>query len=121
MTEILVDADHAVMDRRTLLELREYNQSLPTGTTIGKRWRRWNYRPGAELGWWLGEYVPSDAPGCVDIEWRQVLLIDPCEGVTARWCPNHGDCACDYIDDLDSDACRLHGRGSDHAREWQPQ
>lgn len=45
-----------------------------------------------------------------------------CTGVTARWCPIHGDCTCPEIgspDDPgdrshDSDGCPLHDMGSPH-------
>lgn len=36
---ILVDDKHALMDERELRDLPEYSTTLPTGTTIGKRWK----------------------------------------------------------------------------------
>jgi hypothetical protein len=47
---------------------------------------------------------------------------DSCTGVTARWCPAHGDCTCsdDSIPErhvtatLDDPQCPLHKPGSDH-------
>lgn len=44
--------------------LSEYSTSLPTGTTIGKRWKQ--RRPD---GWLIGEYVPHQDPGTVGIKW----------------------------------------------------
>ncbi len=45
-----------------------------------------------------------------------------CTGLTARWCPIHGDCTCpnpaDRDDfgpsDMDDMHCPLHGEASDH-------
>lgn len=39
---------------------------------------------------------------------------ESCTGLTARWCPIHGDCVCDDMDDL---ACPLHRTDSDHAED----
>jgi len=40
-----------------------------------------------------------------------------CTGVSARWCPVHGDCTCEPGGDADLDEpdCPLHGTASDHA------
>lgn len=42
-----------------------------------------------------------------------------CTGLTARWCPLHGSCACAYggENDLDDPDCPLHGTESEHAIE----
>lgn len=48
--------------------------------------------------------------------------VSPCTGLTARWCPVHGDCACpdDSIPELhvtatlDDPQCPLHKPGSGH-------
>ena len=54
-------------------------------------------------------------------------LIDPaapaaarCTGLTARWCPVHGDCTCPQDSDLDSPDCPLHAPLSSHAEpgDW---
>jgi hypothetical protein len=37
-----------------------------------------------------------------------------CTGLTARWCPIHGDCSCDEVEGLDGSACPLHAFGSNH-------
>lgn len=44
-----------------------------------------------------------------------------CTGVSAKWCPVHGDCTCpnnngDY-DSLNDDDCPLHSASSQHAEE----
>jgi hypothetical protein len=63
--------------------LPEYSGTLPTGTTIGKRWRRRvpfsraspSYVPAR---WFMGEYVHDrDAPaGSVAIVWREIEIVD---------------------------------------------
>ena len=80
------------LTRREFGELGEYSCSLPTGTTIGKRWRRnvnayrvgpvvhldfWNGTPVREElpdEWWMGEYVESKEPGMVGINWYRIVL-----------------------------------------------
>lgn len=49
--------------------LLEYSKSMPTGTTIGKRWKR------KDSGvWWLGEYTESPYPNRVGVIWREILI-----------------------------------------------
>jgi hypothetical protein len=60
-------------------ELPDYSCSLPTGTRIGKRWRRrepYIIQSGTMFTYWLGEYVHSSDPETVGIEWRQIVLPD---------------------------------------------
>ena len=41
----------------------------------------------------------------------------PCTGITAIWCPTHGDCKCPEAtrhERMDDPACPLHRPGSDH-------
>lgn len=59
---------------RELAQLPEYSCSVPTGTTIGKRWRRdvnayRQDRRGAPPEWVLGRYVDIGDPENVGIEW----------------------------------------------------
>jgi hypothetical protein len=40
----------------------------------------------------------------------------PCTGVTADWCPNHGQCECaDREVAMDDGGCPLHNSNSPHA------
>lgn len=60
-----------VISKDALRALPEYSCSLPTGTTIGKRWRR-NTGFGRQRGignWVIGEYVPCSIPGQTGIDW----------------------------------------------------
>lgn len=50
----------------------EYSMSLPTGTTIGKVWRRRQH--GAPSEWIVGMYVPHRNPKTVGIIWFDVEL-----------------------------------------------
>jgi hypothetical protein len=38
-----------------------------------------------------------------------------CTGLTAAWCPIHGDCVCDRENSMDADDCPLHNDLSHHA------
>ena len=81
---ILIDKNIAVMDQDTLNNLLEYSCTVPTGTTIGKRWKRGQclcvgvtLRHGTckkHNTWMMGEYVHSLRPGHVDIYWRKILI-----------------------------------------------
>ena len=59
-----------------LKALPEYSMSLPTGTTIG---RRWKHRPrGVGDDWTIGEYVPDDDPTQIGIKWmKPEITSDP--------------------------------------------
>jgi hypothetical protein len=37
-----------------------------------------------------------------------------CTGLTARWCPVHGDCACPAGGSMDGTSCPLHAPTSAH-------
>ncbi len=52
-----------------LAALPEYSCSLPTGTTIGVRWRAATRYMGERTEWRIGTYVSDPSPGMVGIEW----------------------------------------------------
>lgn len=61
----------------SLKALPEYSLSDPTGTTIGKVWKRniaWSEGPGHEQ-WVICEYVKHPDPKLVKIEERRPVLI----------------------------------------------
>lgn len=79
-----------MISRSELAQLPEYSCSVPTGTTLGKRWRR-NlnaYRPdrvGVPAEWVIGEYVAHPDPTLVGIRWTWAVAElgaphrgDPC-------------------------------------------
>ena len=62
------------LTRREFDELPEYSASVPTGTTIGKRWKR---RVGPHEGpptWQMGEYQEDSDPDKVRIAWSTIVL-----------------------------------------------
>lgn len=86
---ILTDDRTAVMEPRDFSELPEYSCSIPTGTTIGKRWKRDAHAYTHMLRsqeeqrlalsgpqWWMAEYTPHEDPTLVGIFWRQILIVE---------------------------------------------
>jgi len=65
--------------------LPEYSTTVPTGTTIGKRWKRnLNWRSDLPPRWVVGEYVADPEPGYVQIHWKHVGR-DPNEATFAEF------------------------------------
>lgn len=77
------------LTRQEFQDLPEYSCSLPTGTTIGKRWKKNQdaYRgehsvisaaeekiTGIPVNWWMGEYIEDPDPKLVGIKWRKIAL-----------------------------------------------
>lgn len=63
-----------VITRQELAALGEYSCSIPTGVTIGKRWRRdmnayREDRRGAQSEWVIGEFVDIGSKEEVGIKW----------------------------------------------------
>lgn len=57
--------------------LLDYSCSLPTGTTIGKRWKRGEpYYGTGPKEWFQGEYVACDKPDHVGIKWSKIEIVD---------------------------------------------
>lgn len=64
---------------RDFFKMLEYSTSLPTGTTMGKRWRRAVGRRACPSGWLTGEYgdvVPESGGTLTTILWRRVVFSD---------------------------------------------
>ncbi len=77
---LLVDDTHALCDTADFDALLDYSCSLPSGTFLGKVWKRSDafYRgrnPDEPLLWQLAEYVPCDIPGQIGIKWRDLEVI----------------------------------------------
>lgn len=66
--------------------LLEYSCTLPTGTTVGKRWKRrvpYQYGPGDKLEWFLGEYVEDPDPTKVGILWKRIQVVESADDIFA--------------------------------------
>ena len=53
--------------------LLEYSASYPTGTTIGKRWKR-NVSDTSEPVWLIGEYTRYVGENDVEIKWWRPII-----------------------------------------------
>jgi hypothetical protein len=73
----VVDDTVARLTQHEFDALLDYSASLPTGTTIGKQWKRRNDYHDKSKGWRLGEYVEHDNPDLVGIRWRDIEIIPP--------------------------------------------
>ena len=74
---MIVTPKGVMLTRREFDALPEYSCSLPTGTTVGKRWKRrcpYRIQTDPPNEWYLGEYVESYLPGQIGIEWTKILL-----------------------------------------------
>lgn len=71
---MLLDDTHAVVTRSELDSLMEYSRSIPSGTYVGKVWKRrqWLDRD----AWILGEYVDVGSNAEIGIKWRSILVVE---------------------------------------------
>lgn len=70
--KILIDDEHAVMDQQTMIQLKQYYPTIPSGVYAGKMWRAQTEHHGDFLMW----YSDSDNPDKCCINSRQILLLD---------------------------------------------
>jgi len=78
----VVSDDEAVMDLAYFDALAEYSTSLPTGTFVGKRWkRRVPYATTMPGVWYLCEYVEHIDPGLVGVVTRRITQVVPEAGL----------------------------------------
>ena len=63
------------------------------------------------------QLAPDGGPSQKPCNCRRLLPCAPeCTGVSASWCPIHGDCNCDReAGEMNSEECPLHSRTSTHA------
>jgi len=61
-------------------------------------------------------FSPSQARGLADALNRKANEAEGhvCTGISATWCPIHGDCTCADREDLNDYDCPLHSSSSDH-------
>lgn len=74
---ILMDDTTALATQEQFDALSEYSASFPSGTYVGKVWKR---RHGD--GWLLGEYVDTPDPNRVGVKWRELMVVDDTREVT---------------------------------------
>lgn len=85
-TGITIDDTHALMSRAVFDLLPNYSRSLPTGTAIGKCWKRQCYEDGPSGPipidvWWMGQYTRElPVPTCCRYHRCIVGIVDkePC-------------------------------------------
>lgn len=68
----IVDERTAIMDPIYFRALAEYSMSIPTGTYIGKRWKR---SCGGDQ-WLMGEYSYCGSATEIKIRWRDLIVIE---------------------------------------------
>jgi hypothetical protein len=60
--------------------------------------------------------APDGGPSQKPCNCRRLLGNTECTGVSASWCPIHGDCICDReAGEMNNEGCPLHSRASTHA------
>ena len=67
----------AFMSMKYFDKLLEYSASLPTGTYLGKRWKRrepYLDKLTTYYNWFMGEYVKDDDPNQTKIIWRHIYI-----------------------------------------------
>ncbi len=74
---MLIDDHSVILTRQEFDDLPEYSCSIPTGTTIGKRWKRGEPYVGVRTRWLMGEYADHPDPRLVRIIWREILEVIP--------------------------------------------
>jgi hypothetical protein len=72
---ILTDEATALAEPADFAALPDYSCSLPTGTTIGKRWKRRRDYHDVDRGWVMGEYIEDPDPKLVGIVWRDLEIV----------------------------------------------
>lgn len=74
------------LTQREVDDLLVYEWSLPTGKTIGKRWKRTDQR--SPSGWAMGTYAPDPDPNMVQIHWFHIVIAPPVTGPSLTESPD---------------------------------
>lgn len=64
-----------------------------------------------------GKTYPSNKPRPSRIEPMSRTNSMECTGISAGWCPIHGDCTCRDPEDKNDDDCPLHSSSSTHGEQ----
>jgi hypothetical protein len=72
-----LDEKTATIPLEHLEDLDDYSCTVPSGTVIGKVWRRHEpySRSTGNGAWWLGEYAKCADPEMVTIIWRELFIV----------------------------------------------
>jgi hypothetical protein len=62
--------DITLLTQKEFDALPEYSRSNPTGTTVGKKWKR-----KVKDSWYLCEYIPCDEIGYIDILLKLIAIV----------------------------------------------
>lgn len=74
---MLTEDGAAFMTFREFDGLLEYSCTMPTGTAVGKIWKRGVPYMEPRERWLLGEYVKHSDPKLVGIKWREIFIVTP--------------------------------------------
>lgn len=66
----------AIFTQRDFNDLSEYSTSLPTGTTVGKQWKRDNNHHRTNHDWNLCTYVDIGSEDRIGIRWQKLLIAE---------------------------------------------
>jgi hypothetical protein len=100
-----------------------YDVPAVQGGRIRFTWNQWTTSPDGTICGANGQYLAvsfdDGEVGLLHPTWEVVYLPErrtaTCTGLTASWCPIHGDCTCpDCSEALDDTDCRLHRATSTH-------
>ena len=81
--KIEVGDARAIVTMNGFKALDDYSCTLPSGTVVGKVWKR--HEPFSGRGqWWFGQFSHSTEPGMIDIVWRELYVKHPLTGEPER-------------------------------------
>jgi hypothetical protein len=71
---VMAHMESVELSRAEFDALLDYSASIPTGTTIGKKWKRRNDYYDESKGWVMGEYFDIGEKDSVGIRWFNIVL-----------------------------------------------
>jgi hypothetical protein len=74
--KIEVGDARAIVSLNTFEALGDYSCTVPSGTVVGKVWKR-HVPLGRRGQWWFGQFSRSEYPEMVNIIWRELHIRQP--------------------------------------------
>jgi hypothetical protein len=74
--EIKVGDTRAIVSLNAFNALGDYSCTIPSGTVIGKVWKRHELYSGRGQ-WWFGQFSRCEDPEMVNIIWRELHIRQP--------------------------------------------